>query len=67
MKDTPAAARGFVEALHLSYPMVVDEQSEAAQAYGVRALPTVVLIDKRGRLRYQGFELPDRAAIEQVL
>ena len=47
--------------------MLVDERLEAAQAYGVRALPTIVLIDKAGMIRYQGYTLPERAAIEAVL
>ncbi len=67
MKDTDQGRKDFVAANNLTYPMLIDTDSAVAQAYNVRGLPTVVLIDKAGRIRYEGFGLPDRAAIDAVL
>lgn len=67
MKDTDQGRQEFVAANNLTYPMLIDADTAVAQAYNVRGLPTVVLIDKAGRIRYQGFGLPERAVIDAVL
>lgn len=67
VKDTDAGRKAFVEANGLTYPMLLDAEMAVAQAYNVRGLPTVVLIDKAGRVRYQDHALPDRALIDAVL
>ncbi len=48
--DEPAQARGYARKLGLSYPIVVDETGEVQSAYGASTLPTVVVIDKQGKL-----------------
>lgn len=44
--------RKFREEQKLDYRIVVSRDLEAEFTYGVRALPTVVLIDRSGRIRY---------------
>jgi peroxiredoxin len=39
-----------VEQLKLTFPVLLDRNSEAAHQYGVRGLPTTYLIDPDGRL-----------------
>jgi cytochrome c biogenesis protein CcmG/thiol:disulfide interchange protein DsbE len=48
--DEPDDARRFLAAHPLGYPSVVDEQREAARAFGVNALPTLVALDRSGRV-----------------
>lgn len=48
--DTLADAREFIEAHDASYPMAFDDGNAIAQAYGVTALPTIVVIDRSGRV-----------------
>jgi thiol-disulfide isomerase/thioredoxin len=36
----------------LSFPVVVDPQGRLAASYGVSAFPTVVIIDKRGKILF---------------
>lgn len=67
VKDTEAGRKEFVEANGLTYPMLIDTDMGVAQAYNVRGLPTVVLIDKAGKIRYQGFGLPEPSVIDAVL
>lgn len=67
VQDTPEGRAKFVAANALTYPMLIDAELAAAQAYNVRGLPTVVLIDKAGTIRYQGFSLPERSVIDSVL
>ncbi len=43
-------ALAFVKSASLTYAMVFDEGSKVAAAYGVRNLPTLVVIDKAGKV-----------------
>ena len=42
-----------IERLDVPYAVAQDNQREAWGAYGVRYWPTLFLIDKEGRIRYQ--------------
>lgn len=48
--DDPEAARRFIAEHRVRYPSVVDEQREAARAFGVQGLPTIVALDRAGRV-----------------
>ncbi len=53
--DTEEAVLDFVDRRALEYPVLMDE-GEVARAYGVFAFPTVILIDREGKIRarYRG-------------
>ncbi|UVT15407.1 MAG: TlpA family protein disulfide reductase [Nitrospira sp.] len=42
--------RKFVKVLGLEFPVLLDETKDISAAFGVRGLPTTVLIDRQGRL-----------------
>lgn len=44
--------RREVGSLGINYPVVTDNDYETWNAYGVEAWPTVVILDKQGRIRY---------------
>lgn len=44
--------RREVDSLGIKYPVVTDNDYETWHAYGVRAWPTIVMLDKQGRIRY---------------
>lgn len=44
--------RRQVASLGIRYPVVTDNDYETWKAYGVNAWPTVVILDKRGRVRF---------------
>ena len=44
------AIDGFVKALGLVFPIVLDESKDVSAAFGVRGLPTTVLIGKNGQV-----------------
>jgi thiol-disulfide isomerase/thioredoxin len=48
---SPADVPPFVSAHRLTFPVAVDVGGDVANAYGVRALPTTVVIDGRGLVR----------------
>jgi hypothetical protein len=60
-----------VKKLAIRYPVVLDNDYETWNRYGIRAWPTMVLVDKRGNIRYQrigegGYE-ESEAAIRSLL
>ena len=48
--DAPERARAFKAAHSLSFPIYLDAGA-TQQAFGVTSYPTVVLIDRQGRIR----------------
>jgi thiol-disulfide isomerase/thioredoxin len=48
--DEPGAARRFLAEHPVRYPSVVDDQRDAARAFGVHELPTLVVLDRAGRV-----------------
>lgn len=56
-----------------SFPILFDRDSSVAEAYGVKGLPTTVLVDKQGRVVYRAvggrnFNHPEvRALIERLI
>ncbi|MEW6245537.1 MAG: TlpA disulfide reductase family protein [Nitrospirota bacterium] len=45
----PEAIRNFAKTFNLEFPILVDETKEVSAAFGVRGLPTTVVIDRTGR------------------
>lgn len=51
-EDSPAI-QAFRDELGLRVPMLIDEDGDVADSYGVRGLPATLLVDQRGDLREQ--------------
>lgn len=67
LQDTPEGREGVIREAGLTYPQVVDADNTIARAWGIRALPTVVLVDRHGTVRHQGHSLPSADALEEAL
>lgn len=53
MEDTPAdAIRGWMDERGLSYPVLPDPQGRISARYGVRGVPTSIVIDADGQIRF---------------
>lgn len=50
--------KSFVDDKNLSLDILLDESSKTATRYGVVGVPTYVLIDSEGIIRYKGNDLP---------
>lgn len=48
--DTRSDAQAFLRSMSLSYAMAFDEDGRVAMAYGVKNLPTVVIVSKSGKI-----------------
>lgn len=62
-----APVEAFVSARGLTFTILLDHRAEVAQAYRVRAIPTLVLIDRRGNIRYRHEGYPGTATLIREL
>jgi len=53
-KTTPEANREFAAKYKLPYPILDDRAGDLARQYGARTTPHVFIIDKEGRIAYDG-------------
>ena|SRR5438034_7660298 len=51
--DDHGAARSYLERFGVTYPAIVDESSSIARSFGIQGIPTTVIADRTGRLRFQ--------------
>lgn len=50
--DDLVRARRYAAGHPLRFPLLLDRSKQVSRSYGIGQLPTTVLIDRRGRLRY---------------
>ena len=65
-EDDPATVAAFVKTNGPSYAVLLDPDGRAMRAFGARGLPTVFLLDARGRVRgrWSGFDASVAAAVD---
>jgi peroxiredoxin len=51
--NDPGEARAYLARYRVTYPALVDEDSSLARAFGVPGIPTTVVVDRRGQLRFR--------------
>ncbi|HEX9143259.1 MAG TPA: redoxin domain-containing protein [Candidatus Binatia bacterium] len=51
-EKSSARVAAAVKELDIKYPVVIDNNSEMWNRFGVRAWPTIMLIDRSGKYRY---------------
>jgi thiol-disulfide isomerase/thioredoxin len=67
VNDRPAAAKAFAKQLGLSYPIVADLDGKVGASFGVQNLPTIVVIDRQGRIAAVRTGLTDAGTLETLL
>ena len=65
-EDPEKKARNFVAQHALTYPVLLDSEGAAADAYGVRALPTNAIVDREGVLRYLQSGFDEEQVLKQI-
>jgi peroxiredoxin len=67
--DATEKARDFQKRHRLTFPVLVDSDGKAQQAFGVNAFPTTAVVDREGRIRYieAGYGGRTEQAIRNVL
>ena len=65
--DRRADAVAFAKSKALSYPALIDEASKVATAYGVRGLPTMVVVSAQGQIVAVRSRVVPREEIEALI
>lgn len=68
-----AKPKAMIAQLNFSFPSLFDSENKVSQLYSIDAMPTTLLLDRQGRLRYvhfgyqPGYETKYEAEIRQLL
>jgi cytochrome c biogenesis protein CcmG/thiol:disulfide interchange protein DsbE len=62
-----SAALSFRRAAHLTYPVIGDPGSKLAAAFGIQGIPTTVIVDASGRMRYRVLGRLRTPVLEELL
>jgi cytochrome c biogenesis protein CcmG, thiol:disulfide interchange protein DsbE len=65
--DPPEVARMHALRQRLSYPIVVDPGRDASRKYGVEKLPSLVVLDREGKVVKYMTGLVDEASLDEVV
>ena len=57
--DTYKRAKAFAEKTGMTYPNLFDSTGTIGEQYGLQGVPTVVIADKKGFIRYYGHATPE--------
>lgn len=60
LNDSEGKARAYWQKNRFHFPTGFDTYFDTAESFGVRGVPTIVLVDAKGIVRYKGSQLPDR-------
>jgi len=70
MAETPETVSAFLHTkVKVDFPMMLDRQGKALQAWGVFAFPTTYVVDREGKIRYAvfgAFEWDDPAVVKTL-
>ncbi|MFW5739831.1 MAG: TlpA family protein disulfide reductase [Myxococcota bacterium] len=64
--DDPNAAVAFAQRAGLSFPIVSDEEGTVGASFGVSSLPTLVVVDKTGKVVAVRAGLTDESSLESL-
>jgi peroxiredoxin len=63
--DSVQAVSDYRKRNGISYPLLLDRTNQMAEAYGVVAIPAVIVLDRNGQIRFRDLEPP--ATLESLL
>ena len=59
VNDSKAKAKKYVDRFEIPYPVVFDTGSQITSKLGVKGVPTVIIVDKKGVIRYRANLAPE--------
>jgi peroxiredoxin len=59
IQESPEKVSRFVEKFQLPYPVLLDETGRVAEAYGIVGVPTMILIDRQGKVLSRQYQAID--------
>lgn len=64
-RESERKVQSFIDARGVTYPILLDTDGKVAQMYGVRGLPTYLIIDANGIVKYKGHSIPSN--VEDII
>ncbi len=67
VEENSSKAKGIVKSSRLSFPILFDTQNKVSKLYQIAAMPSTVIIDRNGNMRYlhKGYKPGDLAAYKK--
>ena len=59
VNDSPRKMVAYKKKYGLEYPVAFDQDSRVTKAFGVAGTPTILILDKKGIVRYRNAAVPD--------
>lgn len=66
-QEDETTVRAFVEAKGFTFPVLLDSRGELTKLYGVRGLPTTVIIDRNGQIQHLQTGAITQAELETII
>ena len=66
-RDIASDARGFADEFGATWPLALDDGSDAARSYGIRAIPQTLFIRRDGTVSRRVFGLTTERVLERHL
>ena len=60
VNDSLERIKRFIKKYKISYPVAFDQKGTIVESFKIVGLPTVIIVDKDGIIRYRAHELPKR-------
>ncbi|MBA1148101.1 TlpA family protein disulfide reductase [Ectothiorhodospiraceae bacterium WFHF3C12] len=69
VEEDPAAARDLLDEVPVSFPILFDSSNRVSEAYEVDAMPSTVILDRDGNVRYihKGYVPGDENKYQEVV
>ena len=67
VSDPPNVIKQYATQKGLSYPMLVDSGSTVSESYGVKNLPSLVILDKEGKVMAYLVGVVDEASLNEIV
>lgn len=69
VEEDPAAARSLLEEVPVTFPILFDSNNRVSEAYEVDAMPSTVIVDRDGKVRYihKGYVPGDENKYQEVV
>jgi cytochrome c biogenesis protein CcmG/thiol:disulfide interchange protein DsbE len=67
MGEPEETVRGFLKGNPFPYPVLLDEDGKISDDLGINALPTLLVVDKKGSVRYLQPGLADGDTIKRII
>jgi cytochrome c biogenesis protein CcmG, thiol:disulfide interchange protein DsbE len=67
VSDPPNVIKQYASQKGLSYPMLVESGSTVSESYGVKNLPSLVILDKEGKVMAYLVGVVDEASLNEII